>query len=1390
MNLFFRFWMFFFGAMGLVSASLAQQLPVDSEGRAFDPTGRVLENQLIVPLNFDLAGTWKLDPLREQPGSVWNFPNSAASRNYAHYGNDRFTLVRGKTEILPGSDITTLRVHYSGAYFHKHATGKATPQAVAENGSWLGAIYEFNCREEDFVFPIAGHLSLYSRAGTVLDVGLRLDPPGGKGFPREFHGSFYAPDNENNARNYWSLFQDLSGNSLAADFVVAAHELPEPAPTDPCNFLLRDYPVLFQSVMQQSIEGRITNNQYLAFYRRVSAPGPLDARGSIRGHLRDRLNQLSITNAEVRLFKQFKYVRPQRVNETSQEYARYAEPMLTRSETVSIDRNGNFEFSVPLLFDRENEDGSTSLTLALYALQVANAEANAGFLADTNNPTIHYQPVFLTNLQPKESAADPMVISLEAETVFAAKADLVRSLMDASANNYAPIEAGVLDYLNRVKSGALVFTMDREEGLNRAVWAERAVHEGVSRADQFIGTMLDGAGTLLADLYELAFEFVSGDVKEGREALDKLKASSGKPLPPFLKIPDALNRTDALNKMLQVGQSFEVFDGIEKALKGLTAAIQAALIAKGMDTPQAIYLSDTIHLIFKTVVAGLKSNHALGATAEFQKIMIQEITKQLAPLLLDNSLEINIHLPWKAAWETDQDFKKVLATFPSLPSYCKWTTNSLALSAAQMQSWSTHDRTRYFADISKAAFTIEGINRTATVLADVFEHTKAIAKSGDGIADAVGAIATLSGGNPFAKGVELAAKVAKWGGNTATFVGPAVFVFHTLPGKVEEAVRQAYGIEPPPGPPPAPSIMTIASLQAPAATAPPAALPVNVATARSQVFTALRRMSSALKTNDLGTAIAVASDGTNGALATLATFHRVVRQATTQAAGLQPTNNAMSQAAFSLMNRETAFGIHAAGFSQQLVRFYASAMAGEFPTASDSAYLQARNEVLASTQSLLLLVDTLNAAVSGWQLDNRNRPHIPAAMVELSQPVSETSGGTVISASSETFVVRAHVSNLSSLALSNLTARLRILAAPGTVTIMGPAEIPVATGLLQPLDSRGFSGADEADLQWKISFDGALDSKTVHLTADLLESGGTPVSFVSAPASRFLQVSPSLADSDSDGLPDDFELRRGLNPRLADGSLDPDGDGLSNLEEFKKHTDPLLADSDSDGASDGREVLRDRTDPLDPDTDGDGAPDGQDAQPLNALSAATALPAPEPAVGLDFSTVLLDTNTPSVTLIVTNRGQGSLFWMAKSGNAALAEVHPGFPAISASGDALTVALPVNYNPTNSGVAITRVRIFDIGGADPDYQDVTIIVGGSFPGPKVRTQFSQVQRTADGAIILTLVGEPGARESLEAAATLGSWSPLGVVTNLTGTIQFVDRPPAETPARYYRSAQQP
>jgi len=73
-------------------------------------------------------------------------------------------------------------------------------------------------------------------------------------------------------------------------------------------------------------------------------------------------------------------------------------------------------------------------------------------------------------------------------------------------------------------------------------------------------------------------------------------------------------------------------------------------------------------------------------------------------------------------------------------------------------------------------------------------------------------------------------------------------------------------------------------------------------------------------------------------------------------------------------------------------------------------------------------------------------------------------------------------------------------------------------------------------------------------------------------------------DTDRDGMPDGWEVEHSLNPLdPEDAKDDPDRDGLTNLDEYFHSTDPNNSDTDDDGYDDGYE-LENNSDPTDPES--------------------------------------------------------------------------------------------------------------------------------------------------------------------------------------------------------------
>lgn len=105
------------------------------------------------------------------------------------------------------------------------------------------------------------------------------------------------------------------------------------------------------------------------------------------------------------------------------------------------------------------------------------------------------------------------------------------------------------------------------------------------------------------------------------------------------------------------------------------------------------------------------------------------------------------------------------------------------------------------------------------------------------------------------------------------------------------------------------------------------------------------------------------------------------------------------------------------------------------------------------------------------------------------------------------------------------------------------------------------------------------------------DSGGFPLKEkmpLSSFVQQFVQVGP---DDDADGLPDTYELIRGLDPTRDDASEDLNDDGVTNFDEYLSGVDPILLtlDSDADGYIDLEDAFPlDRNEWQDTDQDGQG----------------------------------------------------------------------------------------------------------------------------------------------------------------------------------------------------------
>lgn len=101
-------------------------------------------------------------------------------------------------------------------------------------------------------------------------------------------------------------------------------------------------------------------------------------------------------------------------------------------------------------------------------------------------------------------------------------------------------------------------------------------------------------------------------------------------------------------------------------------------------------------------------------------------------------------------------------------------------------------------------------------------------------------------------------------------------------------------------------------------------------------------------------------------------------------------------------------------------------------------------------------------------------------------------------------------------------------------------------------------------LYWALVLN-AGDAVSPRFTLDLSYQpfGGTfeGVEEVSAVSGQFgVRLCPYIADTDADGLPDDWERLVGLNPSVSNIGKDSDGDGRSDVDEYNAGLHPLVAE--------------------------------------------------------------------------------------------------------------------------------------------------------------------------------------------------------------------------------------
>ena len=263
--------------------------------------------------------------------------------------------------------------------------------------------------------------------------------------------------------------------------------------------------------------------------------------------------------------------------------------------------------------------------------------------------------------------------------------------------------------------------------------------------------------------------------------------------------------------------------------------------------------------------------------------------------------------------------------------------------------------------------------------------------------------------------------------------------------------------------------------------------------------------------------------------------------------------------------------------------------------------LSAAHVALAQKLNENCTVSVLNRTVrvnpdGSWVL-----PNIPANFGQVKARATCVQNGVTTSGESDFFTVPVNGAvNLPSIVIGNTSQIPTSLALnPGTpsLTALGQTIQLVVTATYPDNSTKDVSAANTGTNY--TTSNPAIVSVGANGLLTAVANGTVVIQATNDGATGIVTAKVVIAgvDSDTDGIPDDAEIRLGLDPHNPiDAQEDFDRDNLTNLQEFNLGTDIRKADTDDDGLSDESEVNTHHTNPLLADTDGDLIPDGVEIQ--------------------------------------------------------------------------------------------------------------------------------------------------------------------------------------------------